>query len=293
MIYLDNEGLEIVLCEPGTYYKGVRFDNGGVFRRITKNGYSFADQWFKTYSPYTHDAVCGCSEEFHEYTFDSLKPGERFCKIGVGLLVKPDEKPYSIFHHYECADSGEWFFSKDSETEATFRHILDGWYEYEKVIVLTSGSSFEIRHRLHWTGSEGFKGFCYNHNFFTFNGIAVDKTRKIDFPFKPAGNWRDEHDSVALTDSGIRFSKPIMLPSVFMENLHNTAGATPYSFSIEENGHKVSVRGRSSVNGMSDLACIDRIVFWSNPEVACVEPYLPIRLEQDETLEWVIEYRLV
>ncbi|MBP5558192.1 MAG: hypothetical protein J6X71_00295 [Bacteroidales bacterium] len=46
MIDLSNSGLEVVLCRPGEYYKGTRFDRAGIFRRIVKDGYVFADEWW-------------------------------------------------------------------------------------------------------------------------------------------------------------------------------------------------------------------------------------------------------
>lgn len=290
MIELKKEGLEICLAEPGTYYKGVRFDSAGVFRTITKDGYVFADRWFASYDPYKNDAVCGCSEEFVNEDIDKTAVGDKFCKIGAGLLVRPDDQPYSIFRYYECPDGGKWSYCKTDDCSVCFCHELEGWYKYEKSIVLTSGRSFEIRHKLQWDADVPYHGFCYNHNFFTFAGKNVDKGRKITFPFKPAGNWREAYDSVELTDNGIRFFSPVVPPSVFMGNLHNSQGSTPFEFSIEEGDHKVDVVGK--VASDAGVAFVDHMVFWANPDVACVEPYLPINLKRGDRFEWTIEYTL-
>ncbi len=78
VIVLAKDGLELTLCVPGLqdgYYRGTRFDHSGIFRRIVKDGYVFADEWFDVYDPYKHDA----------------EVGGVFLKPGVGLLHKDDD----------------------------------------------------------------------------------------------------------------------------------------------------------------------------------------------------------
>ena len=65
-IVLEKDGLELILCIPDLqegYYRGTRFDHSGIFRRIVKEGYVFADEWFDVHDPYKHDAVPVPSQE--------------------------------------------------------------------------------------------------------------------------------------------------------------------------------------------------------------------------------------
>lgn len=282
MIRLRKEGLSVDLCEPWSYYKGVRFDHGGVFRRIVKDGFVFADEWFDHADPFRHDRVCGLSEEFRGDVFDGVAPGDLFCKIGVGLLVRPDEEPYSFIRTYEIARKGKW--SVDTSPErAVFTHILPGWYHYQKCIALTGPDSLSIAHTLRWEGEKPLNGWCYNHHFLTFGGAPVGPSRSFHFPWRPAGTWRSAYSNVRFTDSGIVFSAAVERDnSVFCGDLHPAAGRMLYPFEVREGGRSVEIGG----DILPEFS-----VFWSNPRVACLEPYIPLAAATGETLSWRQDYR--
>lgn len=281
MITISRGGLQVQLCQPGEYYQGTRFDHSGVFRRIEKDGYVYADEWFSHADPFRHDRVCGPSEEFVTVDFDGVAPGELFCKVGVGLLRRPDDTPYDWFRLYEVAKPGEWTVVERAH-EVRYCHALEGWYRYEKTVRLTGPANMEIAHRLQWMAPKPIKGFHYNHHFFTFGGTPVGPSRMISFPFQPIGHWRDSYDNVALQERGIAFSDPIVkTPSVYMGDLHNADGPTPCDFVIGEGEHRVHVQGDRSVRHM---------VFWANLQVACLEPYMPIELGAGEEMSWTLHY---
>lgn len=282
MITIACQDLQVELCRPGEYYQGTRFDHAGVFRRIQKDGFTYADEWFSHQDPFAHDRVCGPSEEFVTVDLADVPVDGLFCKVGVGLLRRPDAAPYDWFRLYEIAHPGAWTVEADAAS-ARYKHVLEGWYTYEKTVRLTDAGHLEIGHRLQWEASRPLKGFHYNHHFFTFGGAEVGLRRRITFPFQPAGHWRDSYDNVALTDCGIAFSGPIVkTPSVYMGDLQNSQGPTPYAFTIGEGARRVTVKGSQSVN---------HIVFWSNPRVACLEPYMPIELAAGQEMTWSQIYR--
>lgn len=55
--------LELHTPQDG-FYKGTRFDRGGVFKSLVFGGVEMCGQWFENYSPTMHDAVLGPAEEF-------------------------------------------------------------------------------------------------------------------------------------------------------------------------------------------------------------------------------------
>ncbi len=283
MIHLHRDGLEVDLCRPGEYYQGTRFDRAGVFRRIVKDGYVFADEWFTHKDPLRHDRVCGPSEEFVTVSFDGVAPDGLFCKPGVGLLRRPDEAPYDWFRLYQIGHPGTWDVQVQ-DTEATYGHTLPGWYRYRKRIVLQDGSNLLIEHTLEWMAPQPLKGFFYNHNFFTFNGKTVGPTRSFRFPFPPDGNWRTRYDNVRFSEDGVQFTGPVPADkAVYCGNLHNAGGATPCRFSVAEGSRSVEVSGDFD---------LDHHVLWANDRVACLEPYLPLRLQPFETVRWTLRYTL-
>lgn len=290
-IVIAKGGLELTLCLPSFengYYRGTRFDHSGIFRKTVLDGFTLADEWFDNYNPLSHDAVCGTSEEFGESGYADAEVGDVFIKPGVGLLLKEDDAPYDHFKLYKVADSGSWTVTTNDD-EAVFIHVVDSddWgYVYEKVVRIIDGNHYEISHRLCNTGQKKFEGEMYNHNFFTFGEAKPGPEIEIDFPFEPCGNWRAEYDSVALSNSGIRFSRPIEKgESVFMGNLKPSDGSdvTGEVFSMSAAGHRVTFG--------ADLP-FHRIAFWSNHRVGCIEPFIPYCLEPGDELEWAYTYEM-
>ena len=290
-ITIVKDSLELTFCLPSFedgYYRGTRFDHSGIFRRIVIDGFTVADEWFDGCDPCRHDTVCGASEEFGQNGYEEAEIGGVFLKPGVGLLLKEDDAPYDHFKLYKVADAGRWTVTSQDD-EITFIHVIDDadWgYVYEKKIRLIDGNSFEITHRLCNTGMERIEGQTYNHNFFTFGDARPGPDIEIDFPFAPRGHWRAEYDSVALSEKGIRYSRPI-LPgeSVFMGDLKPSDGAeiTGDVFSMRAAGHKVTFGADEA---------FDHIVFWSNHRVGCIEPFIPYSLESGEEFEWSYTYRI-
>lgn len=288
---ITKEGLALTLCPPDLdngYYRGTRFDHSGIFRKIVHNGYVIADEWFDEYGPYKHDAVCGCSEEFAESGYVDAEVGGVFLKPGVGLLMKEDDQPYDHFRLYKVVDFGNWSV-KVGEDHVVFTHVVEGagiGYEYVKTIRITGGNTFEISHVLRNTGEKRLTGDTYNHNFFTFAKNTPGPDIDIDFTFRPCGTWRSEYDSVALTDGGIRFSRPIHKgESVFMGNLCSEDGAdvTGEIYTQSSEGHSVTFYCDQPFK---------RIAFWSNHRVACIEPFIPYDIMPGDEFVWNYRYVL-
>ena len=143
MFRISTTRITLFLHDPEDgFYLGTRFDRSGVFDSILLDSSEIAGRWFERYDPYMHDAVCGPSEEFFPVFLD-----KGVVKIGIGLLQVPDVSAYDRFKLYDVIDAGEWNCFQNEES-VTFRHVLKGVYEYEKVIALTGEKSFEIRHTL-------------------------------------------------------------------------------------------------------------------------------------------------
>lgn len=290
-IEISKEGMVLTLCPPdfdNGYYRGTRFDHSGVFRKVVHRGYVIADEWFESYNPYAHDAVCAYSEEFAESGYDQAQAGGVFLKPGVGLLIKEDALPYDHFKLYKVADPGSWSV-ETGEDKVVFTHKVegDGWgYEYVKTVHISDGNSFEISHVLRNTGARRLTGDTYNHNFNTFEGSTPGPAIDIDFTFRPCGTWRSEYDSVALCGNGIRFSRPLVKgESVFMGNLNPADGSKVtgeiYTQGVE--GHSVTFHADRAFH---------RIAFWSNYRVACIEPFIPYDIMPGDEFVWNYKYLL-
>lgn len=285
---------------PEPYYRGTRFDRTGVILSLECKGHRYVSPWFLKYDPYMHDAVSGPSEEFTQIGYEEAAPGENFLKIGVGLL-KRDTRPYDRFHLYEIAEGGETEVERDN-SEAAFRHHLQGYYDYHKKVEIVEDGKLRISHVLHNLSDKALQCYVYCHNFFVLDGAFTGRNTCFEFPFRPEGDWRSDYDSVVLTHSGIAFSRDL-LPneSVFMGNLHPAVSAGVAAgilhagaFSSEVCNIPAAFSFRLKNNGLAVLGTCDRqpeySVFWANHEVACIEPYLPLDLASGATARWILEY---
>lgn len=300
-------------AEP--YYRGTRFDRTGVILDLESGGHRFVSQWFKRYDPYMHDAVGGPAEEFTQIGYQAFgrpsgasigetkssplagksplnsSPERPFLKIGVGVL-KGDAEEYDRFKLYEVLDPGRMEVTV-GEAEASFRHVLDGYYDYQKTVQIPDQvGGLIISHALRNCSAAPLECHVYCHNFFILDGATTGRATRFEFPFRPVGDWRAPYDSVRLSERGIVFDRDLAPgESVFMGNLRpadslHLAQQGGYSFKLS-----------NLANGLSVEACCDRAmdyaVFWSNHEVSCLEPYIPLRILPGETVTWTLSYRLL
>lgn len=261
------------------FYKGTRFDRGGVFKSLVFGGIEICGQWFESYSPTMHDAVLGPAEEFAPMPVipSEVEESHIILKPGVGLIdIGPE--PYDRFKLYRIVDPGRW------EVDGMrFRHILEGYYDYTKEIVVTGENSFEIQHC--YKAFSAYEGDVYNHNFFTFGKMEIGPSRQIDFPFRPEGTWRAEYDSVGFTESGIRFSRQLQKgESVYTGNIHEAGKeGMPYEMTLSEGPLCVHIKGDVPVF---------KTVLWANHRIACLEPYNRISVLPGQAFCWNLEYTL-
>ena len=264
-------------AEP--YYRGTRFDRTGIILDLESGGHRYVQPWQRRYDPYSHDAVSGPAEEFFT---------AGFVKIGVGLL-RQEDRPYDRFHLYEILDPGRLTVSLETAgpepTSATFRHILDGYYDYVKTVEIPADGRLRLTHALTNAGPDPLDGHVYCHNFFILDGAPTGRATRFTFPWRPTGDWRAPYDSVRLSADGIVFDRDLRPEeTVFMGNLRLPAAGEGYRFKLQNLDNGLAV----------EAACdrsMDYAVFWSNADVSCLEPYIPFHIAPGQTFRWTLDYR--
>ena len=205
----------------------------------------------------------------------------------------------------------------------TFRHKLTGCYDYVKTVKIPAEGRLRLTHALRNDSPDPIDTYVYCHNFFILDGAPTGRATRFDFPFHPVGDWRAPYDSVRLTERGIAFDRDLgPSETVFMGNLrpdiptcqdpvsllmHNSVGVTakkaknavtPTSQNMSNDtpassGYRFTLRNLE--NDLSVEASCDRpmeyAVFWSNPDVSCLEPYIPLHLDPGQTARWTLDYR--
>ena len=231
---------------------------------------------------------------------------------GQGPLTDGRSRNRSLSAGPEPSDTGP--------SAITFRHFLDGYYDYEKLVEIPAEGRLRLSHKLTNHSTLPFDTYVYCHNFFILDGAPTGRATRFTFPFRPVGDWRAPYDSVRLSDRGIVFDRDLA-PSetVFMGNLRpappylllpdSAAGRTNPALNApptdtrrssmhtgpEEAGYRFTLQNLDNnlrVEAECDRA-MDYAVFWSNAEVSCLEPYIPLRLAPGQTARWTLDYRFL
>src|SRR6201996_5679967 len=157
---IENSSIKALVYLPDAtngFYRGTRFDWSGVVGDLEYAGHRFYGPWFTKTDPDVHDfvyqgddivaspcsAITGPVEEFGVLGYDEAKPGGSFLKIGVGILRKPDDAPYTQYRLYEIVNGGKWSVSKSAHGVEFTQELQDSatgyGYVYHKRLSLVPG----------------------------------------------------------------------------------------------------------------------------------------------------------
>jgi hypothetical protein len=270
------------------YYRSTRFDWSGVMPRLEYAGHSYFGQWFPKYDPLLNDAIQGPVESFDPLDYDKATPGTSFVKIGVGALIRPDDKPYSPFKYYPILDAGKWE-RKRARAGIEFRHRLNTanyGYVYAKKMTLTPGRpELVIAHTLTNTGHDPIVTDVFDHNFFMLDSQSIAPGRVMKFTFSPTAEAaRGLGSLAAIQDDSIVILRPLTGKESFYAVLHGySAGEKDYDIRLED--HPTG----AAVHITADRP-LSKLVFWGSVNVMCPEPYIHINVEPGQTFTWTIRY---
>ena len=270
------------------YYRGTRFDWSGVISSLEFSGHNYFGQWFEEYSPTLHDAIMGPVDDFTPVGYNDAKPGETFLKIGIGIINKPDEKPYTFSRTYEIVNHGKWNI-RSNPSQVEFVHTLkdkDYSYVYEKSVQLLKDKPVLVLfHKFKNKGKNTIETLVYNHNFFVINNQPVGPDFTIEFPFELSGTFRDGPEIAKIKDNRIIFTRELKKgETTFCGNLQGF-GNKPDDYDIRIENHKTGAGVRITCDRP-----LSKMFFWACPATPCPEPYIQIKAAPGEEFNWTIFY---
>lgn len=291
-IAITNGIVQASLYLPDTaqgYYRGTRFDWSGAFKNLDHNGHHYIEPWFENYNPKTHDAINGPVEEFVALDFAAVKPGDSFVKIGVGVLQKPDDKPYSFVTNYKVLDYGKWTV-KTGKDKVVFRHDLTdatGYgYEYTKTVRLTKGKpELVLEHSLKNTGQKPIETSAYNHNFWVIDKQPTGPQITIRFPFAVSGEGKGFGSTILAQGNNLVYSRDLNKnEQVFSAALKGFGpSASDYDFRIE------NLKSGAGVHAVGNQP-LEKLVFWACATTSCPEPYIRLKAAPNQKITWTTNY---
>jgi hypothetical protein len=288
---ISNDLLKAEILLPDVsqgYYQGTRFDWSGVIESLQFSGHEYFGKWFDKYDPKIHDAIMGPVDDFLPVDYETAKPGENFLKIGIGVINKPDNEPWTFSRTYPVIDYGKWT-TKIKPDQVQFIHNLKDKkyaYEYEKnVRLLKYKPVMVLTHSFKNKGKSTIETLVYNHNFFVIDNKKVGPGYSAEFPFKISGVFRDGPSLVNITDKSF----------TLLRNIEK--GETIFSLGLQGSGQKdklyeIRIENKETGAGVK-ITCdkpLEKMVFWANPFTFCPEPYIRLKAEPGETFEWTITY---
>ena len=270
------------------YYQGTRFDHSGNMVALEYAGHSYFGQWFSKYSPEIHDVIMGPVEEFTSSDYPETKVGDSFLKIGVGMLYKPDDKPYTFSRLYQVMNPGKWSVKKKPD-QVLFVHDLNDKkysYHYEKTVQLIKGKpELVLYHTLKNTGSRTIETSVYDHNFFVIDKHPIGPGLVVRFPFNLTGSWTGIGDLAEIKGNQIVFLRAVGNgETVFCPSLEG--------FSANSSDYEIRIENRITGAGVK-ITCDQpflKLAFWACPTTLCPEPYIKIKADPGKECTWMIKY---
>lgn len=272
------------------YYRGIRFDWSGVMPSLEYKGHQYFGLWNPApYDPKLHDAITGPVEEFVAIGFQETVPGSEFVKIGVGSLIKPDDKPWAFTRSYEIKNPGKWTVKKKKD-RVEFTHVLtdvNGYaYEYKKVVRLEKGKpELVLEHSLKNTGTKPIETSTYNHNFFVIDGEPTGPNISTTFPFGLSAEGKGWGDIADTKDKSIVYNRTL-------NKGENVFSAGVQGFGPSAQDYDIRIKNTKTGAGVHILGDqpLEKLVYWSNPNTSCPEPYIHLSAKPGETIRWNIRY---
>ena len=270
------------------YYQGTRFDWSGNMPSLVYNGHEYFGQWFTKYSPEIHDVIMGPVEEFTPLDYLETKPGGSFLKIGVGVLSKPDDKPYTFSRLYPVLNSGKWKVDKQSDRVQFIHELNDKTYsyQYEKSVQLIKGKpELVLTHTLRNTGTHTIETSVYDHNFFVMDKQPIGPGFTITVPFNIIGTGQGIGELAEIEGNKIVFLRNVNKDeTVFCGSLEGfSASSKDYDFRIENKTTGAGVK----------ITCdqpLLKLAFWCCSTTLCPEPYIKVKVDPGKEFRWKINY---
>jgi hypothetical protein len=288
---IATDRLRATVCLPDAnngFYRGTRFDWSGVVSSLEYEGHQYYAPWYTKFVPTVPDfifegaevvagarsAITGPAEEFPQpQGYDTAKVGETFVKIGVGVLRKPDDSPYSCYRDYEMVDTGTWRVRTSDHSAEFEQDVTDSrsgcGYRYRKTLSLGfNRPQLMLEHRLWNTGRRAIECEQYNHNFLTLDHAPVGPDLTLNFPF-----WvraAAAPDIVTIRGQQIGFVRPLANQDV--------AGFPIMGFENAARDYDITIENRSVGAGLRITGSrpMTRLALWAIRSVLSIEPFIDV-----------------
>ena len=304
---ISNGQLKVKLYLPDQtqgFYRGTRFDWSGVVADLEFKGHSYYGPWFTGTDPSVSDfiykdagiiagpcsAITGPVEEFNPALgYDQAKQGGTFLKIGVGVLRKTEDRPYTAYHLFPIVNGGKWTVNKGADWIEFTQELHDtasGYgYIYRKKLSLVKGKAqMVIEHSLRNTGTAAIHTNVYDHNFLVLDKQTTSDAFTITLPFAVKADSAPDPALAEIKGTRIVYRKALTGEErVYFAISGFGPSAADYKIQIDNTKSNVGM----TITGDRPLY---KMSLWSIRSVIAVEPFLDLSIEPGEETNWKYSY---
>jgi hypothetical protein len=281
-ITIASDRLTVEIAHPGTVYDRSRFDWSGLITQITLDGtHTFCVP--ESRDPQRGTGGIGLCNEFNTHSpigFDGIAPGERFPKLGIGLLTRPDEIPYRFARRYEIDPFPSTIDATADAARYEVHPLPCRGYAARLIKTITvRGAGLTIDYALSNEGRKPLAINEYNHNFVAVDhhGPSADYRLRVG-----AASLDPTAELMALTGPG-EYTWPI-------------APARPYFMRFGESPAEVAPRWELQhlptgcwMAEFGDFVS-PRLKLWGDPGVISPEVFIHLDIQPGETGRWQRRY---
>jgi hypothetical protein len=287
------------------FYQGTRFDWSGVITGLQYKDHQYYAPWYTKRLPTVYDyvddgkdiiagrqsAITGPAEEFPQpQGFDTARVGETFVKLGVGVLQKATDAPYSCYESYEIVDPGTWSIRTTATSVEFTQELADArtgfGYVYRKTVSVTPGRpDLVIEHALHNTGRVAIKSDQYNHNFLTLDNARIGPDVLITLPFRICALSEPDPKLAMVRENEIRYLAELAPRDVVsFQMLGFGDDARDYDIRVESQKTGAGVR-------ITGNRALTQLALWSIRSVVSMEPFVDVSTEPGGRTMWTYNYK--
>ena len=234
-------------------------------------------------------SAVGPAQEFQTpLGYDTAKEGDRFVKIGVGVLKKRDDTRYAFANVYDIVDHGKWSVNQTANSVEFTQELNDpatGYaYRYKKTIRLIDDKpEMAIEHSLENTGKLPIKSVVYNHNFTVFDRLPTsDITVSVPYEIKSTRL----PDAAAAVISGKQFA---YVKAV--EGTERVAGGLQgFGPTASDNDFRIENRKAGAGIRIQGDRPLQNATVWSIRTVVAVEPFIEVAADPGKAFTWKSTY---
>lgn len=276
-IILQNDGLRAEISTPWSKaYRRTRFCHAAQIRRVEVNGTCFTQRERDQPTARSTDGAGLCCEYKCPKLEENVQVGEKWLKIGVGILTRLPER----WKHVDSRQVDRLpTLVEACENAAAFTTTagpVNGIAYREVRSVEVSSQTIHLQVRLMNTGEKTFEVDEYCHNFVSLGAYPIDETHHLFLPALQDVMAIEPDPLFVLRPAELRFThKP---DGAFFRPFQPAKAAQPTWTLMRDNSH-LSISGSVSFTP-------DWITLWGDSYCVCPEVYQRICLEPGHEMEW-------